>query len=265
MNRRSKLAYDPRVSLAVAATVVLVLAMVAGAFGIEQMSQPTSQAVLVGATAAALAVVLLRPVLSRIAQSRTGRPAVRKLVHVPRSRPDVSDVSGACALLAATVKGAVRARGVDVAAGSAVVEEGVIADDPCVRSIDVIHQGEAVALVRVFRSGRLDPADDELLETLAASAGPAIANVVWIDRLRSQIAEVERVMRQIEASRRALVTAEYEGRRRVAREVIDGLRPVFEMMRASVEGRDYDALAGECELLIDSLRSVSRFVREGVS
>jgi signal transduction histidine kinase len=78
------------------------------------------------------------------------------------------------------------------------------------RSFPVRHQGEMLGAIGVHKppSDPLTPADDKLVRDLAAQAGLVLRNVRLIEDLR--------------ASRRRLVTAQDEERRRLERNIHDG-------------------------------------------
>jgi signal transduction histidine kinase len=98
------------------------------------------------------------------------------------------------------------ARAAPIAASAA----EVTATEDGLRSFPVRHQGEVLGAIGVHKppSDPLTPADDKLVRDLAAEAGLVLRNVRLIEDLR--------------ASRRRLVTAQDEERRRLERNIHDG-------------------------------------------
>jgi signal transduction histidine kinase len=98
------------------------------------------------------------------------------------------------------------ARAAPIAASAA----AVTATDDGMRSFPVRHQGEMLGAIGVHKppSDPLTPADEKLVDDLAAQAGLVLRNVRLIEDLR--------------ASRRRLVTAQDQERRRLERNIHDG-------------------------------------------
>lgn len=249
--------FDPAVSFGVAFSAALVLAGVSAALGWEQAATPSAQYVFVGSIVSALTVAAVRPAL----RTRAGR-----------GRPDrghgfliESAASGgsreAFSAIAAAVSRATRAAGAVVEGGSVSVTTG-ITDGVAQCSVDVKHQGQIVAKIGVFASKEPNATVRELLEQLAISLGPTMARIVLVDRLEARVVQVEDTVARIEANRRAIVEAEYEGRRLIADRAVELVEPVLIRMRTAAESGDLDGLARECDHLVELLRTFSRSLQE---
>jgi signal transduction histidine kinase len=124
------------------------------------------------------------------------------------------------------------------------------------RTITVLDRGEAVGEIAVRKPAGepLTQADERLLEDLAAQAGLAMRNLRLTAELERRVEETAILGRELEASRRRIVSARDEERRRLERRVHDGpqrqLASVREGLRAVDDALEDPARAAE---LLESL------------
>src|SRR5215211_5524605 len=125
------------------------------------------------------------------------------------------------------------------------------------------HQGELVgALCLAPRSPGEDfsPADRRLLRDLASQSGAAVHEVQLTGALRSSLEDLQR-------SRERLVEAQEEERRRIQRDLHDGLGPVLASMRLRLEAcldlaeRSAFPLSGDLERLYELVGEATGDVR----
>ncbi len=92
------------------------------------------------------------------------------------------------------------------------------------RTVTALHGGERVGDISVAKApgDRLTPAEDKLLEDLAAQAGPALRNAGLMAELRDSLAAISVQAVELEASRRRIVATQDEERRRMERDLHDG-------------------------------------------
>lgn len=130
------------------------------------------------------------------------------------------DVSWARVSLTLRTDGAERAEPVG-AAGIALDEDATPA-----LSHPVLHEGEAVASIECGpkREGELTREDRELIETLGRQAALAIRNSKLAAELAARLEEIRRQARELAASRSRLVTAQDAERRRIERNLHDGVQ-----------------------------------------
>jgi signal transduction histidine kinase len=124
--------------------------------------------------------------------------------------------------------------------------------------VPVRHLGEVVGDVAVRSSPDrpLSPADRRLLGDLAAQAGPALRGVILAGRLEQRLTELT-------ASRRRIVTAEARGRRRLERDIHDGVQQHMVALAVSIGAAETDpsALArarADLDRCIQDLRDLAR-------
>ena len=90
----------------------------------------------------------------------------------------------------------------------------------------LIHEGERVATIECGpkRDGELTPEDHELLENLGRQAALAIRNSKLAAELAARLEEIRRQAGELAASRSRLVTAQDAERRRIERNIHDGVQ-----------------------------------------
>jgi signal transduction histidine kinase len=129
---------------------------------------------------------------------------------------------------------------------------------PDLLEVQVWHLGEVVGDVAVRSSPDrpLTVADRRLLADLAAQAGPALRGVILAGRLELRLAELT-------ASRRRIVTAESRARRRLERDIHDGVQQHMVSLAVSLGAAETDpsALARartDLDRCIQDLRDLAR-------
>jgi len=129
--------------------------------------------------------------------------------------------------------------------------------------LPLTHQGELVgALCLAPRSPgeEFSPADRRLLRDLASQSGAAVHEVQLTSALRSSLEDLQR-------SRERLVEAQEEERRRIQRDLHDGLGPVLASMRLRLEAcldlaeRTAIPLSGDLERLYELVGEATGDVR----
>lgn len=129
--------------------------------------------------------------------------------------------------------------------------------------LPLMHRGELVGAMSLAPRGPgegFSPADRLLLRDLAMQAGTAAYGVRLTTALRSNVEDLRR-------SRERLVTAQEEERRRIQRDLHDGLGPVLASMRLRLEAcldaaqEAETPLAGDLERLYELLGQASADIR----
>jgi signal transduction histidine kinase len=143
------------------------------------------------------------------------------------------------------------------------------------RTIAVEDRGDPVGAIAVRkpRGEALTPADEQLLQDLAGQAGLALGNVRLTADLERSVDETERLAEALAASRRRILTARDEERRRLERRVHGGplrrlsgvddrLREIEQVLTSSPEAATplLEALGRETTETLDSLRELARGV-----
>jgi signal transduction histidine kinase len=105
------------------------------------------------------------------------------------------------------------------------------------RAIEVRHQGEPIGEVAVTKApgDALLPAEEALLQDLAAQAGLALHNVRLTDELEARLEELAIQADQLKASRQRLVTARDAQRRGLERDIREGPRHMLTAIATGVD------------------------------
>jgi signal transduction histidine kinase len=105
------------------------------------------------------------------------------------------------------------------------------------RAIEVRHQGDPIGEIAVTKPAgdTLLPAEEALLQDLAAQAGLALHNVRLTDELEARLEELAVQADQLKASRQRLVTARDEQRRGLERDIREGPRHMLTSIAARVD------------------------------
>jgi signal transduction histidine kinase len=142
------------------------------------------------------------------------------------------------------------------------------------RVLPVLHQGSMVGQIEISKR-KDDPVgsdDEELLAVLASQAGPAMHNVRLASELRQRIEQISAQASELAESRRRLVAVQDEERRRLERDIHDGVQQdmiglslkLQEAKRASGDPRQTTAALDELDSrlneTVDRLRSLARGV-----
>jgi signal transduction histidine kinase len=242
--------------------------------------------VLIATVVVAMGLQPLRLWLERIADrllfGRRATPyeALATLSHRLRDVPSSADVPAHMAEVAATSTGASSARiRVDLPDGDQIAviwPEGAMHDDPELR-LDVSHGGRVIGELSVVaaRGEAMRPVELRLLTDLAAQAGPALATVRLTQALRAHLAALEQQTAALRRSQERLVTAQIDERRRLERELHDGVQAhlvgllirlgrVTEEMRDSPWVGELQAAVALGERTVEELRELARGVHPGI-
>lgn len=141
------------------------------------------------------------------------------------------------------------------------------------RTIAIVHQGEPAGEISVAKpSGEpITPAEDHLLEDLAAQAGLALRNVRLTLELQEKLDQIAAHAEQLAASRQRLVTARDAQRRQLERDIREGAQGQLLAIEAklgeaaALVGDDtdsaielLDALGEEANVALEGLRDLAR-------
>jgi signal transduction histidine kinase len=93
-------------------------------------------------------------------------------------------------------------------------------------SVPLIHADQPIGSIECGpkQEGAFQARDYELLETLGRQAALAIRNAALAAELAERLAEIEQQARELAASRTRIVQAEEAGRRRIERDIHDGVQ-----------------------------------------
>ena len=121
-------------------------------------------------------------------------------------------------------------------------------------ALPVGHAGERIGEIAIVKPSNepLRPAERALLEDLAGNAGPALHNILLASDLEAKASELAVQTVEIERSRERLVTARDAQRRRLERELRDGVGNVLAEIRDEI-GSDAQRVANETEAVERSL------------
>ena len=140
-------------------------------------------------------------------------------------------------------------------------------------SLPVRHAGSPIGEIAIAKPANepLRPAERALLEDLAGHAGLALHNVRLASDLQTKAEELATQTREIERSRERLVTARDAQRRRLERELRDGIGTELAAIRDEVGSdaervttdpddvqRSLDELGARANTALDELRDVAR-------
>ena len=141
------------------------------------------------------------------------------------------------------------------------------------RSIEVRHHGEPIGEIAVTKApgDALRPAEDALLEGLAAQAGLALHNVRLTYELEARVEELAIQADQLKASRQRLVTARDAQRRGLERDIREGPRHTLAGIAAGVDragklasteptaaAEELDRLGEQANATLEGLRDLAR-------
>ena len=140
-------------------------------------------------------------------------------------------------------------------------------------ALPVGHSGERIGEIAIVKRANepLRPAERTLLEDLAGNAGPALHNVLLASDLEAKASELALQTEEIERSRERLVTARDAQRRRLERELRDGVGNQLAEIRDEIGSdaerveaepevveRSLDDLGGRANAALEELRDVAR-------
>jgi signal transduction histidine kinase len=137
-------------------------------------------------------------------------------------------------------------------------------------ALDVRDRGESLGRIALsMPPGRgLRPAERRLLDDFVAQAGVAFRNLRLDADLRASVERLGRQSAELAASRRRLLAARDDERRRIAgvieREVLSHLRPIpaavesMEVADSAAAGQRFDRLEAATATALDALREVTR-------
>jgi signal transduction histidine kinase len=177
--------------------------------------------------------------------------------HRMAAVPGVDDVLPDMAETAALGVGATAARVTlelgDGSERSVTWPPGEQVDEPTF-SLPVGHAGERIGEIAIVKPANepLRPAERALLEDLAGNAGPALHNVLLASDLEAKASELAVQTQEIERSRQRLVTARDAQRRRLERELRDGVGAQLAGIRNEI-GSDAERVETEPEVVERSL------------
>ena len=147
--------------------------------------------------------------------------------------------------------------------------------DAATAAVPVLHAGERIGEVAVVKapSEPLRPAERALLDDLAGHAGPALHNVRLSADLETKAAQLAARADEIRASRERLVTARDAQRRRLERELREGVGAELRDIRDEIDvdarlvlddhgavEASLDAIGVRANAALDELRDVARGV-----
>ncbi len=100
------------------------------------------------------------------------------------------------------------------------------ANDAYDPALSVVHQGEKVGEIAIRKppGEPLTPTEEKLLSDLAAQAGPVLRNGRLAAELADRLKEIQIQAQALAASRTRIVQAEEAGRRRIERNIHDGVQ-----------------------------------------
>ena len=220
----------------------------------------SSPSLLPSILATALVAVLFAPVKERIGRAAqrlvlgvraTPYEALAALPHQLADAPVLADVLPRTAR-ALTLGLGVPAARVRTVSG-AVVWFPVDGDEQNLVVVPVHHLGGAVGDVAVQPSADrpLSTSDRRLLADLAAQAGPALQGVILADQLAARLEDLR-------ASRQRIVTAESRGRRRLERDIHDGVQQHLVALAVSLEAGALSDAREHLDRCIQDLRDLAR-------
>jgi two-component system NarL family sensor kinase len=226
---------------------VLVTAVIAGyALLLAAARRLLGDGAVGGVVAVALVAVMVQPVYSRV------RRGIERWVYGYRSDPaaalrrlgaslESADPLHVVDTIAASVRGALRVDRVWLAAPDAPV-----ADDPTTVRQPLVHRGDTIGdlVVEVPAGRRLSPEDTALLHDLAGLAAVTVR--------AAQLAG------ELLASRSRIVAAREEERKRLRRELHDGVGPSLAAILLKLEALESRTDAAAREALLTEIRDETR-------
>jgi signal transduction histidine kinase len=224
-------------------------------------SDTTLQIVATAAVAVAFQPVRqqIQHIANRLVYGKRATPyeVMASFGHRMAEVPSVDDVLPDTAETAARGVGATAARVTlelgDGSERSVTWPPGERVEEPTL-ALPVGHAGERIGEIAIVKpaSEPLRPAERALLEDLAGNAGPALHNVLLASDLEAKASELAAQNEEIERSRERLVTARDAQRRRLERELRDGVGTELADIRDEI-GWDADRVAAEPEVVERSL------------
>ena len=186
-------------------------------------------------------------------------------------RPLGGSVRGAAAVSPTTAEELREARSL-VLGGPPAAELGALWSDAPEAVVPLVANDELVGLLACGgrRGDRLGASDFELLELLARESALRLRNLRLEAQLRERLAEIEQQAAELLRSRHRLITAQDEERRRIERNLHDGVQQQLvslaaRLQRAATEGPAFlGALAAEAEEAIFSLQELGRGIYPSV-
>jgi signal transduction histidine kinase len=146
-------------------------------------------------------------------------------------------------------------------------------------TVSVVHQGETVGEIAIRKSPgeTLTPVEETLLRDLAAQAAPVLRNGRLAAELAERLRHIQIQARALAASRTRIVQAEEAGRRRIERDIHDGVQQEIVALIAKVSlARNQLAresplaavtlaeLQEEAQLVLTELRELARGIHPAV-
>ena len=224
-------------------------------------SDTTLQIVATAAVAVAFQPVRqqIQHIANRLVYGKRATPyeVMASFGHRMAEVPSVDDVLPDTAETAARGVGATAARVTlelgDGSERSVTWPPGERVEEP-ILALPVGHAGERIGEIAIVKPANepLRPAERALLEDLAGNAGPALHNVLLASDLEAKASELAAQNEEIERSRERLVTARDAQRRRLERELRDGVGTELAEIRDEI-GWDADRVAAEPQVVERSL------------
>lgn len=130
------------------------------------------------------------------------------------------------------------------------------------RSVPVLHQGEMVGEIALAKppGEQMTPAEEGLLEVLASQAGPAMKNVRLTTELRRRLDQISHQAAELAASRRRLVTAQDRERRKIERDIHDGVQQ--DMIGISIKLQQAKRSIVDPQITLGVLEELDRHIDE---
>ncbi len=217
----------------IAGVIAVVYTVLVAALGyLGGMSSPSFAVSLAGATGAALVLFPLQERLRHYANLVVfGRRATpyEAMSSFSRAMGEVLGDDGVLPAIAAAVERGTSAEWVQVASVLPGAEKTIQLGEPtgaAHATFDISVSGEKVGKIalRKRRGDVITPTERKLLEDLAAQAGPAVRNVGLAMELQRRLDEISEQAEALHESRQRIVTAQDAERRRIERDLHDGVQ-----------------------------------------
>lgn len=251
-------------------TLTLLVAMVhvAVAFAVGSIGSLPEQTVGAGVAITLLAVLLFQPV------HRWLDRAARRMVYGPLAIPHevVTDLARrlAASLDPKDLHGEVESTLENALHRSVSIVDRPPDDGSSVELIPVEHLGSPVAYlaVEVGDGQALGERERRVIADLAAQSGPALHNLRLLRQLERQLQDLQEKSRQLQRSRARLVAAQDDERRRLERDLHDGVQQRLLALSIQLgqlaakapsgESAALSALQAQAETITHELRSLTR-------